>query len=393
MFSLATKKHRITNAHAIMYIFGLFISSLGSMTHAATMPTLLFKLGISTSIIGTLIGSLRFSTFLVNLVFGHIGDHFNPRSVMILCEIGASIGTVLIFISWSKYHSDWLVPFFVANVIRSLFTSLQVGSVQKFGKLIDESLEWKGNMAGFINGATYGALLFGGLLSVLFFDYLSVEFIIIFDAATFVINGLCILIFQGKLLDKPEKFKSFSKKFNVNVVSYFRLLPHLMVLDALLSLALMGSNTLNLRLLPSHPQWIPLMPALFGGAALITSFGWSSKIKSSARLVWLILAVSLFLQGFFSDNVCMIILLSILRNFCYWLIFQAISREFMRSTPRDCYSSAAAGRASLNLFLLASGEFWVGFTRQISIIFEMTWRSVLASIPGLRYSRKKDDIS
>ena len=296
--------------------------------------------------IGFLIGSLRMNTFLVNSFFGHIGDRFNPRTVLILCELGAALGSVLILITWKNWSTNWMIPFAIANNIRVFFTALQAGSIQKLGKNFDTHLDLKGRFAVRMSGVTNGALLFGGLVAILFFEHITVERLVIFDAITFAINGLIILLAQKK--GDHEVSQTQSKKgVSLNFVAYYKALPFLAILDVLLSLALTGSNTLNIRLLENNPQLVPLMPTLFGAVAFICSFGLDKKFHASSKVLWVALSLSLLAQGFLTDYPALVLIVSIIRNFAYWIIYNSISRQLMNEAPANQFSSIASGSHEL----------------------------------------------
>lgn len=375
--------------NANLYLIGLAISAFGSLATASTMPALLLRFGVSTAFIGTLIGSLRINAFLVNLFFGHVGDRFSPLRVIIVCELGAAVGSLLIWICWYHFGTENLIAFLLANNIRAFFTALQSGSAQKYGKLFDQRLNWSGKMALRMNGATNGMLLVAGLLSVYFFSHLTLDIVILVDFLSFVVNGGLLYFLQTPLQGQSSSMSSRARP-EPNISFYYRLFPRLFLLDAALSLALCGANTLNLRLLESSPNLIPLMPAIFGGAALATSFFTFKRMKPESPWLWWLLGITLIAQGMAIPYPILVLGLSGVRNVCYWLIYQSISREFMRLTPSDSYSAAAAGRSSINIAVLASGEFWVGFTQQIGVIYEMGWRAFVAFL-GPLISRRKEN--
>lgn len=366
---------------SIFYLLGLFITSLGSLTYAATLPVVLFQIGVSTLFIGFLIGSMRINSFLVNSFLGHIGDRFNPLSVLIVCEFGAAIGSLLILLSWKTWGVEWLVPFAVANNIRVFFTALQAGSVQKLGKNFDTLLTSNGRFAVKISGATNGALLFGGVIAIIFFERLDVSLLVWFDTATFLLNGLIVLVMQSSV--DHQVSSTNGKRISLNIPAYYKALPILAFLDVALSLALTGSNTLNLRLLESTPQLVPLMPTLFGGAAFICSFGLDRKFGAASRPMWLILGISLLAQGWFASSPIFVLVFTIIRNFAYWIIYNSISREIMKSAPASEFSSISSGRIALSVSVLAIGELWVGATRHVAIVVEMMWRSFVAVVVAL----------
>lgn len=362
--------------HAGIYLAGLTISAFGSLGAAAAMPALLLRAAVPIAFIGVLIGSLRLNTFLVNALLGQIGDRFSPRNVMIFCELGAAAGSLLILVSWQQFGASWLLPFFFANNVRVFFTALQASSVQKYGKLFDERLGLNGGMAVRLNGATNGVLLLAGLLSVYFFDRLTLEAVFLVDFGTFVLNGLLLILLQRPQATPTQS--ALPRSTNTTLGYYYQLLPGLFVLDVLLSLVLCGANTLNLRLLANAPDLVPIAPALFGGAALLSTF--LSKGKPNFTWLWIALGTTLLLQGFLVDHPIVIIGLSALRNLFYWLIYQAISREFMRQTAAENYASASAGRSAISVMVLAGGEFWVGLTAKASILIEMGWRALVAFV-------------
>lgn len=300
---------------------------------------------------------------------------------MIVCELGAAIASLLIFFSWHEFGTEFLIPFIVANNIRVFFTGMQSGSIQKFGKHYDEKLGLKGSLGFWLNGATNGALLFAGILAVVFFSHLTVELIVAIDFAGFVVNGILLMF-----LNEPKSAKMTSNSppkphIAINLRQYAQLFPALAAFDLILSLALCGANTLSLRLLDTKPELVPLMPAIFGGAAFFTAFLSRWKFSPSSKLLWFSLGISLFAQGYFHDLPYLVLALTIIRNLAYWFIFQAITRELMAQASTVNYSALAAGRNALNIGVLASGEFWVGFMTNFPIWVEMAWRSIIALIP------------
>lgn len=350
------------------------------MTYAATLPVLLLKAGTHAAYIGALIGVLRGVAFVVNMFFGRIGDRVSPRHVIIACEFGAAVGSGLILYSWREYGTAWLVPFFFTNVIRVFFTSLQAGSSQKLGKLVDDSLGWKGKTAIIMNGLSNGALLIGGLLSLMFFDQLSIELIVWVDFATFALNGL--LIFFIPDTERNARKEAGVSAVQISIAKYYRLQPKLALLDVCLALCFCGANVLNIRLLVEHPEWVPLMPAIFGAAAFITSF-YRKLYPADSRLLWGTLAMMLLSLGLFHDMPGVVLVLFTIQNFIYWIIFHSISRQFMNNMPVESYAAAAAGRNAMTTGILASGEFWVGATKGLNLAIEMGWRAAIALMVSL----------
>lgn len=365
-----------------IYLGGIFISSLGSMTYAATLPAVLFSLDISTAFIGLLIGSMRINSFLVNSFLGDIGDRVNPRKVLIYCEVGAAVASILILLSWAIWSDKWLIPFFIANNVRVFFTALQTGSVQKLGKNYDSLLGLKGRFAIQMSGAINGALLFGGLIAVMVFPYITVPNLVLFDTITFLMNGM-ILIWGLSSKDHEDQAVVLSKNyFNPNFSTYYKMLPFLALLDVLLSLALCGANTLNIRLLSENPELVPLMPTLFGGAAFLCStMSLDKKFSPSHSSLWVVLGISLLLQGVLSSFPIAVVVISFVRNMSYWIIYNCIGRELMANVPSAQFSAVASGRNALNICILALGEFWVGFTKSLPIIVEMSWRALVSFLP------------
>lgn len=380
----------VVKQRSYFYLAGLFVTALGSMTYAATLPAVMYEMGISALFIGILIGTMRLNGFLVNTFLGHIGDKYNPRTVLILCEFGAAMGSILILLSWKTWGASWLLPFVIANNIRVFFTALQAGSTQKLGKNFDGLLDLKGRFAVYISGASNGALLLGGLLAMAFYQYLDIEKLVLFDAATFIVNGLIVFFVQKSSehrVSNPGK-----KTISVNVLSYYKALPVLAVFDSVLSLALSGANTLNLRLLEGSPELVPLMPTLFGGVAFVVStLAVDKKFHANNKFLWVVLAASLILQGAFAGSPAVVISMTVIRNLAYWIIYNCISREVMKNAPRENFSAIASGRGALNVCVLALGEFWVGATKAIPVVYEMLWRSVVALAASLLPKRVRDE--
>ena len=359
-----------------LYLLGLFVSALGSLTYAATLPAILASQGVALLYIGALIGTLRLNGFATNFFLGQVGDKLNPVSLVVASEFLACVGSLLIWASWKTWGTDWLVPFFLANNVRVFFTTIQGGSIQKIGKHFDVALSLGGRFSVAINAVTNGALMLGGTLALVFFKNLNIEALIIFDAATFIVNGVLILFTQTYLPPQTSK-KSDVRRLGIS--SYYSALPTLALFDLILSLVLCGSNTLNIRLLESVPGLIPIMPTMFGTVAFVCSIlSFDRNFSPSSRSLWAVLGMSLFAQACFVSAPFIVIGITVVRNFAYWTLYNSIGREMMKAAEIDKFAAVAAGRNAITVGILAIGELWVGASKAVPLILEMSWRTVLA---------------
>lgn len=357
----------------IFFFLGQVFSQLGSLTYAAVLPALLLKNDISLVYIGVLVAALRITGVGVNAFVGHLGDRVSPRTIVIVTEAVAAIAAVAIGLIWSGSSTN-LALFLALNVLRTAMTSLQATGAQKIIKTLDDRYAATGRLGVWLNNTSSTGMFLGALVAVLFFDQITVPILVAFDAATFVINGILILL-MTRFQDVKSSKSSFQAQFNPK--RYFKTQPNLFGEDMALALVLMGSNTFNLLLLSQDLSLAPILPGLFGLSGLVASFALRSKVFSKPWLGWLLVTAAFALTFLSLGDPISVAVFTTLRNFGYWLIFHRITQELVRRSDSATFASIAAGRLASTTAVLGLGEIWLG-KQILSVKGELIWRGALS---------------
>lgn len=363
------------------FLFGLFVSAIGSNAFVLTMLNILKVNGMELGFLGLFVALSRFTGFLTQTIFGKIGDQISPKLVVAVSEVGAAVSSAALFFnidnSGMMIHSKFIFLFF--GTIRLFFMSLQLSSIQKIAKNFDSQLSLRGNPVIHLSLVSNLALFIMGVFTFLFFDEINLKKILILDTVTFLLNGLFIffspklIIFDRKIITSPFRF---------SVSEYFKNDKQLFFYDMFLSLALFGANVLNLKLLSDHINWVPILTTSFGLAGVLASTKFFSAIAwYNKKLIWVILAASVLLQGVFFNQVYLVILFSIIRNFSYWLLLNSIGREFMQRNSLEDYASLSSSRQASITGILSTGEFLTGSFTLFTVPIENALRSFAAIVP------------
>ncbi|MDH4466817.1 MAG: ABC transporter substrate-binding protein [Bacteriovoracaceae bacterium] len=382
---------RSISLDAKMFLFGSFLTSLGSTTYIISLLAFSSEIGLPLWAIGVTIGLLRITGFVVNNFLGHAADKIDPIKLLVSCELIAGILSLFLALSSNLFSENIFFPFFFATTLKSLFTALQVANSAKIAKFLDDKNKKDGSFALLKNKADFGTIIFGTFISLLFIKYFSLNTAIYFDFITFLANGFIILIFfNGKNKKIFTTSSNYSKKIIIqnNFSKYYKLLPTIAISDFILALVMFGANTLNTRLFLENPNFLPFASGAFGLAVWIAPMIDKKKIISE-KLIWYTLSIALLLQGLLQQYSGAVLTMSLVRNISYWILFNRISKNFMRDCPTENYASISASRQS-NIVLTGSlGEFWVGATGMIDIIIEMSWRATIAAGYAFKKSSNK----
>jgi len=373
---------------AFLFLLGIFISSIGSTTFIIGLMAFPLKMGVSAAIIGAAIGTARITGVLVNFFWGPIGDRVNPRKLILIGEIGALLCSVVVLATSIHLTNDNYLLFIIAVGARSIFTGIQSASIQKVGKAFDDEMGLSGHFAKYLNKATFGSIFFAMIISLIFLKYGSFSMIIIFDAITFLINGLLLLAsvkpLQSEVSSEPKKINLLRVwTDNKNYFTQCQKLPHL---DMLLAIAMMGANTLNVVLLIKHPNLIPYASGVFGLAVWLST-PIQNYLNLKKETLWLLLGASIGAQGFLIDNPVALLSCSFLRNISYWILYNYISTQIMKNSKAEMFASISSGRQATINMIGAVGEFWVGL-KLTPVFIETVWRGIL-SVIGSFYNNRR----
>ena len=182
------------------FFAGLLISSVGGMTFTIGLIVFMMRAGFDLFQVSIILGLSRLIPILVSTLLGDIADRTSAKRMVLFTELVAGFSSVGILWSWSRPGHAYL-GLATMTVIRSVVLAIQSGSRNKLVKeLSGDGYESNAKNAVYYNKATQGATLFAGLLAWLAFEYVNFEWVILFDGATFFLNGLLLLsLFPGAL--------------------------------------------------------------------------------------------------------------------------------------------------------------------------------------------------
>ena len=204
-----------------LFYLGTLISSVGGMTLQISLVAFMLHVGFTLLQVGIVVGLSRLLPLVVSVFLGQRMDKFSPRKTILWTELGAGASSTLLLCCWVFFSHNFLM-LLCAMILRSLFTSLQMGSRAQMAKILSDS-SYKSNSrnAVWLNKVTQGATLFGGALSWLAIRFATFPVVIVFDALTFVINGiiLSVLPIDDTGADKAQAdpvFKKFRDLYQFN---------------------------------------------------------------------------------------------------------------------------------------------------------------------------------
>ncbi|MFN3453939.1 MAG: MFS transporter [Pseudobdellovibrio sp.] len=375
-----------------LFLFGIFISSLGSNAFVLTVANILKDHGMALWFLGLFVALNRFTVFLTQTLFGHLGDQISPLKMVSFSEIGAAISTIflLLNVDSSGFFIKNNAYFVIFGILRIFFVSLQASSIQKISKNFDLNLKYNGKASIHLSLVSNLALCIMGVLTFLYFKEINLKHVLIFDACTFIFNGLFIFIIPQLKTQKQHK----KIKIQFNLTEYYKIHPKLFYKDLYLCIALFGANILNFKLLSNYINWIPILTMIFGLSGVIASSSYFASHKYHEKnIFWITLGLSVIFQGMFANQPYVMVVLAFIRNFTYWLILNSIAKEFMLKTDMHNYATLSSSRQGINVGILSIGEIVTANFNLLNIKFENMIRGIGAFIPiyiNLNNGKKHD---
>lgn len=357
---MISKKHTSS-----FFYFGTLLSSVGSMTLTISLIAFMLKSGFSLLQVSIIIGASRFIPVIVSVVYGHKFDEFAPRKLILWTEVLASLASVLLFFNWNFLDKNYAL-ILLAMLLRVLFTSAQTGSRGQIAKVLSsESYQSNSKNAIWLNKVTQGATLFGGIIAWWAIEHSDFSTVIIFDAVTFVANGLILFFLPidqvGANSDTSQSvsiFKKFSDLYQFNRwAEYF---------DVLLVLSMMGTSSFTARLAGKEEVWISLFVISFGLAVWLAGFIERIPFIQKQRLsLWIILAATLALLGTFKEPSPLMWAICFVKDIAYWILFHRITSHIQNDTPKELMASVAFARTAQMISIFAVGEVVVGLWKNV----------------------------
>lgn len=378
-----TAKIKSTSIAPLFY-FGTLISSIGSFAFNVALIAFMIRNGFHLGEASLIIALQRFLPVLVNGAWGHLTDSFPPCTTVAIAEGIAALTSVGLILIWSGASTNYGILATLC-VVRAIVVAFQVGSRSKITKFLsDETFVSNSRNAIWLNKATQGATLFGGLAGWVIIHYFSFQTAIIFDAVTFLINGL--IAFMIPNLDNYAKLSSsivigWHQKFN----DLFKFNQRSATLDILLMIPMMGTVAYMARLAGTDQSWIGTYMAGYGLAVWTSGYlerGITSKISSFPY--WIILGSCFLLLGKFHNPGILTLGILFLKDLSFWTIFHRISGHIQMDTPSSRMGSVMSARNCIMTGILTSGEVLVGAWSNVVPISTEAWiRGIMALSVGI----------
>lgn len=346
-----------------LFYAGVLVSSIGSSAFANALMAFLVLSHFPLAQASLIIGLQRILPTLGIAVFGQWTDRWSPRKTIVGAEIAAALVSVSLLVVWQGSATNILLLGGLC-VVRASVVSFQIGSRAKISKsLSGSSFSGNSSHAMWLNKATQGAALFSGALAWVFVSYFSLEAAILFDLATFVVNGVIVFLLPKSLLPEvekdaqPDQGEVWSSKFR----DFVRLNPTAFLFDVVLFVSTGGLLSYCARLSGAEPQWMGLFLAAYGLSVWVAGFAerrWTNHL--STLPFWFGIGLSYLILGQFKSSSVWAVGVSFVTHFCFWIIFHRVSAKIQLNTPFEKMGSVASAR-SVFLVLLSSGaEILVG---------------------------------
>jgi MFS family permease len=369
-------------AIAPLFYFGTLASSVGTFTFNIALIAFMLKSGFHLGHASLIIGLQRFTPVAVNGLWGHFTDRFRPSLTVAFAEAIAAVSSVALLLAWSGPHTNYAL--LVSICVRAIVVSFQMGSRCKITKLFsDETYAGNSKHAIWLNKATQGATLFGGLLSWIIIRYFNFETAVIFDAATFLLSGAIAFSIPdfANTKDECSDDVSWHKKFS----DLFRFNSRSARLDILLVIPMMGTVAYMARLAGSDQSWTGIYMATYGLAVWAAGFlerSTTSKVASCP--FWIILGVSYLMLGFIPGPNFLTVLIFFVKDLAFWIVFHRISAHIQTDTPVSKIGGVMSARNCIITLILTSGEVLVGaWSGIVPLSVDSAWRGILAVSVGL----------
>ena len=365
-----------------LFYFGTLISSIGTFSFNLALIAFMLKNGFHLGQASLIIGLQRFVPVVITGIWGHHTDRWSAKITVAVAEAIAAATSVALIVIWSDGSTSY--PLLAAAcVIRSIVVSFQVGSRAKITKLLsDETYANNSRHAIWMNKATQGATLFGGLFAWVIIRYFDLETAIYFDAATFLLNGVIVTLLPNleSAEAAPVERVGWHQKFH----ELFKFNKRAAILDILLATSMIGTVAYMARLAGSDQSWAGLYMGSYGLAVWVAVFlerGVTSKLSTTPY--WIVLGSCFLILGQLAGPSALTLAVFFIKDLSFWTIFHRISSHIQIDTPASRMGSVISARTSIMITILALGEILVGaWSSYVSISSESSVRAVFAIVIG-----------
>lgn len=369
-----------------LFLGATLLSSIGSLTFTICTVAFMLKAGYSLSTVGLTVGASRLFPLVANLVCGHLADHLPAKQLIYGSELLAGCCSLLILMSWNAGPTHFPL-FLIATILRATVLAVQLGARTKISKLLsDASYQSNARQAIWLNKAMHGSTLFAAIIGWVAIKYLSLQVVIAFDAFTFLLGGLVLLLIELPATERlttvsfkiTQVMKSTLEKFK----SLYQFSPRAAGLDLLLAVSMCGTVTLFGRLAGGHEEYIPLLLGSYGLAVWVAGYLERSLIvQKQHALIWLLLGGGYIAAFTYQGSFAVTWLFIFAKDIAYWLLFHRYSSHIQMQTPATDTAAVSSARVAQMTAVLALGEIGVGaWQSSVSLSAEGIWRGVFCFV-------------
>jgi MFS family permease len=369
---------------APLFYFGTLVSSIGSFAFNVALIAFMLKNGFHLGHASLIIGLQRLVPVLTTGFWGHLTDRLPSSLTVAFAEIIAGFSSVAIFLIWQGSQTNYSL-LVILCVTRSIVVAFQAGSRCKITKIFsDHTYAGNSRNAIWLNKATQGATLFGGLVAWFLIRHFNFETAIALDGFTFLLNGLIAVLIPNfdSIQEKSESIRSsWTKKFH----ELFEFNSRSATLDILLVIPMMGTVAYMSRLAGNDQSWTGIFMAGYGLAVWVAGYlerDLTSKVPSCP--FWIILGLSFAALGFLTSSNLVILSVLFVKDLSFWIIFHRISGHIQTDTPMSRIGSVMSARNCIITAILTSGEALVGaWSNIVPLATESLLRGFFAAGVGI----------
>ena len=341
--------------HLISFFTGTFVSQIGTYVFIFGMLFFPAKAGWDNFQIGLLLSSTHFFVVLGTLKWGDLGDRVSPKKLLIRIEFLAMFCSVIFMFCWidNSLISRYLFILFVG--LRSMFISIQGPSKNKYLKLISSEHSKSKKFSLLLTAINQGSGIFSSVLCLIFFNKYTFIASMLFDAISYLINGL-LLMSLPELPITPSQKLSLRQRLNI----YLSIDRFLSYKDIAASVAIAGISMLMVRLSTENKELAFYFGGMFGlsfwiGGIILHRL----SIPNLDHYLWPLYAIAYLFISFAETDLTTILSMGFLFLLYAMMMHTYISR-WQYESKVESISNIFSIRSIILTLTLGAGELLLG---------------------------------
>lgn len=367
-----------------LFLLSTFISTVGNLTSSISLAAFMTHEGFPIVIAGITLSLMRYFAISASFLSTNVFSKFDPKNLIIGCELLGLILTAILVPIWQK-GIPYTTPLIVTLTLRTLIVTIPTAAKAGLLKSLSQnSLESNTKSATYFNVATQGAALFSGVIAYLVFIFGRYEWVLIFDAFTFIVSTIILIQIPIAPTNSPQK-TSEQNGFFSGLKSYFKHSHSLALEDIAWAITGTGATIFALRLAREDSSKMPLIIATYGLSVWVA--GWlvtkHPRICNRA-LGWFAVAVCFLILN--ADNISPTILLAVvfLKDTSRWLVQHKMAGEIQYRIPQTLFANAAAAKTVILGIIFATGDWLLASLNSfVPISTDLVVRGTLAFTMGV----------